>query len=186
MTGTLISRCLCGDKFNKKINTYNPHKSNVAILLKSTFKRLNKLNEAYETLFLLRDYNLTHEEESIAEFFNLCNLKNLAKQNACFKNSDKPSCIDLILTNSPRSLQNMVTFETGISDFHKLTFVILKQHFPKQKPKVNIHRQYQNFCNNYLRIILQNTLLKYGFNDIYYDNFIKAFLIVLNNHASLK
>ena len=177
---------MCGDKFNKKINTYNPHKSNVAILLKSTFKRLNKLNEAYETLFLLRDYNLTHEEESIAEFFNLCNLKNLAKQNACFKNSGKPSCIDLILTNFPRSLQNMVTFETGISDFHKLTFVILKQHFPKQKPKINIHRQYQNFCNNYLRIELQNTLLKYGFNDIYYDNFIKAFLIVLNNHASLK
>ena len=61
-------------------------------------------------------------------------LKNLLKQNICLKNPDKPTCIDLILTNCPRSHQNIDTFETGFSDFNKLT--VLKQHFPKQKPKV--------------------------------------------------
>ena len=71
------------------------------------------------------------EEESIAEFLNLCNLENFVKQKTCFKNPDKPTCIDLILTNCPRSFQNTDTFETGLSDFHKLTFTALKQNFPK-------------------------------------------------------
>ena len=124
--------------------------------------------------------------ESIAEFLNLYNLINLVKQNTCFKNPDKPTCIDLILTNCPRSFQNTDTFETGLSDFHKLTFTVLKQHFPKQKPRVVIHRQYKNFRNDYFRIELENALLKYDFNNIDYDNFIKTFLTVLAKHAPIK
>ena len=113
-------------------------------------------------------------------------MKNLVKQNSCFKNPDKPICIDLILTNCPRSFQNADIFETGLSDFHKLTFTVPKQHFPKQKPRVVIHRQYKSFCNDYFRIELENTLLKYDFNNIDYDNFIKTFLTVLDKHAPIK
>ena len=124
--------------------------------------------------------------ESIAEFLNLSNLINLVKQSSCFKNPDKPTCIDLILTNCPRSFENMDTFEIGLSDFHKLSFTVLKQHFPKQKPKVVIHRQYRNFRNVYFRIELESALLKYDFNNIDYDNFIKTFLTVLDKHATIK
>ena len=95
---------------------------------------MDKLNLTYENLVLLGDFNAKPEEKSIAEFLNLYNLKDLVKQNTCFKNSDKSTCIELILTNCPRSFQNTDTFETGLSDFHKLTFTGLKQHFPKQKP----------------------------------------------------
>ena len=111
-------------------------------------------------------------------------MKNLVKQNTCFKNPDKPTCIDLILTNCPRSFQNTDTFETGLSDFHKLTFTVLKQHFPKQKPRVVIHRQYKNFRNDYFRIELENALLKYDINNIDYDNFIKTFLTALDKQRS--
>ena len=114
--------------------SYNPHKSNIANHLKNICKTLDKLNSTYDNLVLLGDFNAEPEEESISEFLNLCNLKNLVKQNTCFKNPDKPTCIDLILTNCPRSFQNTDTFETGLSDFHKLTFTVLKQHFSKQKP----------------------------------------------------
>ena len=69
-------------------------------------------------------------KESISEFLNLYSLKNLVKQNTCFKNPDKPTCTDLILTNCPCSFQNTDPLETGLSDFHKLTFTVLKQHFP--------------------------------------------------------
>ena len=62
----------------------------------------------------------------------------------------------------------------------------MKQHFPNQKPKVVIHRQYKNFRNDYFRIELENALLKYDFNNIDYDNFIKAFLTVLDKHAPIK
>ena len=125
-----------------------------------------------------------NEKESISEFLNLYNLKNLVKQSTCFKNPHKPTCIDLILTKCPHSFQNTDTFKTRLSDFHKLTFTVLKQHFPKQKPRVVIHQQYKNFCNNYFRTELENALLKYDINNIDYDNFIKTFLTVLDKKAS--
>ena len=84
------------------------------------------------------------------------------------------------------SFQNTDTFATGLSDFYKLTFTVLKQHFPKQKPRVVIHPQYRIFRNDYFRIELESALLKYDFNNIDYDNFIKTFLTVLAKHAPIK
>ena len=68
---------------------------------------------------------------------------------------------------------------------HKLTLTVLKQHFPKEKPKVVIQRQYKNFRNNYFRIEIDNALLKCNSNNIDYDNFIKTFSTVLAKHALL-
>ena len=56
------------------------------------------------------------------------NLKNLVKQKTCYKNPDNPSCIDLILTNCHRNFQNTNVFETGLSDFYKMTVSVLKSH----------------------------------------------------------
>ena len=159
--------------------SYNPHKINIANHLKNICKTLDKVSATYDSLILLGGFNLKSEEENIAEFLSLCNLKNLAKQNICFKNPDKPTYIDLILINCPPSFRSL-------SDFHKLTFTVLKQHFPKQKPRVVIHRQYKNFRNDYFRIELENALLKYDINNIDYDNFIKTFLTVLDKHAPIK
>ena len=99
--------------------------------LKNICKILDKLNSTYDNLVLLGDFNAEPEEESIVEFLKLYNLKNLVKQNTCSKNPDKPTFIDLILTNCPHSFQNTDTFNTGLSDFHMLTFTVLKQHFLK-------------------------------------------------------
>ena len=96
-----------------------------------------------------------------------------------FQNPDKPTCIDITLTDCPRNFQNMDTFKTGLPDFHKPTFTVLIQHLPKQKYRVAIHRQYKNFRNDYFRIELENALLKYDFNNINYD-FIETFLTVLD------
>ena len=106
--------------------SYNPHKSNIANHLKNIWKTLDKFSAPYDNLILLGDFNVEPEEESIAEFLNLYNLRNLVKQNTCFKNPDKSTCIDLILKNCPRSFQNTDTFKIG------LTFNVLKQHLPKQ------------------------------------------------------
>ena len=153
--------------------------------MKNICKTLDKLNSTHDNLALLGDFNAEPEKESISELLNLYNLRNLVKQNICFKNPDKPTCIDLILTNCPHSFQNTDTFETGLSDFHKLTFNALKQHFPKQKPNVVIHQEYKNLHNDYFRIELENVLLKYDFNNTDYDNFIETFLTVLDKHAPI-
>ena len=47
-------------------------------------KTLDKLSATYDNL--LEDFNEEPEEESIARFLNLYNLKNLVKQSTCFKN----------------------------------------------------------------------------------------------------
>ena len=37
-----------------------------------------------------------------------------------YKNQNKSTCIDLILTNCPGSLQSSCVVETGLSGFHKM------------------------------------------------------------------
>ena len=44
----------------------------------------------------------------------------MVKKPTCFKNPAKPTCIDLIITNKPGMFQNAKTYETVLSDFHKL------------------------------------------------------------------
>ena len=72
-------------------------------------------------MILLGDFNVEVKEKDISDFMSTYNLKSLLKQKICFKNPDNPSCINLILTNSPRSFRDSSVFETGLSDFHKLT-----------------------------------------------------------------
>ena len=56
-------------------------------------------------------------------------LRNLVKEGTCYKNSRKPNCIDLYLTNS---LQNTSSVLTGLSYFHKIVLAIFKTTFQKQ------------------------------------------------------
>ena len=58
------------------------------------------------------------------KFCASCSLKSLIKEPTCFKSVDNPSCIDLILTNHPKCFQNSGVYETGIFNFHKLTFTV--------------------------------------------------------------
>ena len=87
-------------------------------------------------IILLGDFNNKPEEKNMSNFRNTYHLKNIVKQTTCFKNPDRPSCIDLILANSSRSFQDTCTVETGLSDFHKLVVTVLKLYFSKQKPNI--------------------------------------------------
>ena len=69
----------------------------------------------------------------------------------CFKNHDKTSCIDLILTNCPRNLQNSCVVRTGLTDFHKLVVSVLKATYKKSQPKFITYRSYKYFNNDSFR-----------------------------------
>ena len=47
--------------------------------------------------------------------------------------------------------QNSGVYETGISDFHKLTFTVLKTYFQKANPRIIKYRDYKHFDNNEFR-----------------------------------
>ena len=51
---------------------------------------------------------------------NTYNFENTAKQKTYFKNPDRPTFVDLILTNFYRSFQDTCTLGTRLTDFHKL------------------------------------------------------------------
>ena len=80
-------------------------------------------------------------------------MNNLINKPTCFQ-SNKPTCIDLILTNKKNLFKLSNTFETGISDHHKLVSTILKSGSFKGTPKMKIHRSYKKFeLENFNRIL---------------------------------
>ena len=114
----------------------------IKVISKTIWKEFVRHWTNYDNLVILGYFNAEPEEESIAEFLNLYNLKNLVEQNTCFKNPDKSTFIaDLILTNYPPSFQDTDTSETDLSDFCKIMLslillqsniiTILWQHFLK-------------------------------------------------------
>ena len=111
--------------------SYNSHKNNIGTHRQIIGKTLDKLSTSYDNIILLDDFNVEPEEAKMSEFLNMSSLKNLVPQKSCFKNPENPSCVDLILTNCSRSFQNTDVFETGLSDFHELTFTVLKQYYRK-------------------------------------------------------
>ena len=114
---------------------------------------------------------LNQRKQKLSELLNICSLKNHVSQKTCFKNPENSSCIDLILTDCSRGFQNTGIFETGLSDFHKLTFTVLKQCCPKQKPEVVLYRMYKDFGNDLCRSELENELFNYDINNIEYNIF---------------
>ena len=72
----------------------------------------------------------------------------------CYKNPDRPSCMDLILTNGPRSFQNSCV----ISDFHKMVETIMKTTYRKREPRIVFYRDFKYFCNNGFKESLQKAI----------------------------
>ena len=89
------------------------------------------------------------------------NLTNIVKEGTCFKNSSKPSTINLFLTNNGSYFQNTKTFFTGLSDFHKLVTITPKISIPKNKPLHINYKNYKHFneysFNEDLKLAFNNT-----------------------------
>ena len=59
------------------------------------------------------------EEESIANFCQIYDFKNVINYPKCYKIPENLTCIDLIMINKPKWFQNFIPIETGPSHFHK-------------------------------------------------------------------
>ena len=90
------------------------------------------------------------------------------------------------MTNRPKSFQNSNVFETGLSDFHKLTFTVLKASFKEQKPKVIEYRNYKKIDNNLFRNDLLNELLSRNVQTKHLDSFKATAQYIFERNAPLK
>ena len=127
--------------------SYNPHRSLISKHLEEVQKTLDVLSSRYERFLLIGDYNCEITDSKMIDFCQIYDLSNLIKESTCFKNPDKPSCIDLMLTNRPKSFIKSMVIETDLSDFHKMTLTIMKSFFPKKQPNITQYRDFRNFSN---------------------------------------
>ena len=102
--------------------SYNPHKNNIGSHLNLITKTLDTYYGKYEN----GDFNAGIKETTKKSFCESYNLTNLIKQPTCFKNLEKPSCIDLLLTNRPKSFQTTCFIETDYLIFIEWLYLYLK------------------------------------------------------------
>ena len=99
--------------------TYNPNKNLISNHLKEISKHLDNYFSKSDNYILLGDLNSEPTESAVRDFCEIYSCKNLIKDNTCFENPLKPYCIDLKITNKPKSFQSSVTVQTGLPVFIK-------------------------------------------------------------------
>ena len=99
---------------------YNPNKNSINYFLEHIGKALDTYLGQYDNIILLGDFNCEESNTVMETFFDTYDLRNLVKEFTCFKGTENPSCIDLIITNKEASFTHTKVIETGLSDHHKL------------------------------------------------------------------
>ena len=162
--------------------TYHPPSQNSNYYFSEIGRALDLYKSNYERFILVGDFNKEDTENDIHDFMLEHDLNNIVKESTCYKSKVNPKCIDLILTNKPRSFQNTTTFDTGISDFHKMVLTSFKCKFDKRTPKEVIYRDYKQF-----ETVIFKEEIKSAIHDINdWCIFEKRFLDILDKHAPLK
>ena len=105
----------------------------------------------YENILIIGDLNISTSNKKKDDGNYLSDdtfsLKNLITDITC-ANSTNGTSIDVLLTNKSRSFHHTATFETGLSDCHKLILTFSKAYFKKLPPKNIECRNYKNFNGN--------------------------------------
>ena len=116
------------------------------------------------------------------EFCTLNELKNLINEPTCFKNPEKPICIDLIVTNQPTYFQLSTVLETGLSVFNLVTVTEFRMGFMKSKPRIIAYRDYKKFKNNAFRFEIQSLCSREADLDFFKGSIFHIF----NKHGPIK
>ena len=121
--------------------SYSSNKSQISHHLECLNSLLDEHSKKYENYVFIGDFNVNTSDSSMKEFCSLNGLKNLMNEPAYYKNSEKATCIDLILTNQPTLFQR----KTGLSDFHLLIVIEFKLSFQKRKSHIITYQNYKNY-----------------------------------------
>ena len=90
-------------------------------------------------------------DSAISVFSDNYDLKSLIKKSTCYKNSNKPFYVDIILTNKPQRFEHSCVIGTGLPDFHKMTVTVMKTSCKKLQMRVVSYRKYKYFENHRYR-----------------------------------
>ena len=127
---------------------YNPNINSISASLDHIGNNIDKYFSTYENFIVLGDLNAEPSNQYIKDFCQVYCCRNILHEKTCFKNPQRPTCIDLIITNKPKSFQDSIAIETGLSDFHKMTLTVMKVFYKKRKSNLINYRSYKNFDNS--------------------------------------
>ena len=164
------------------LGSYHPPTQNDNFYFDNVGRALDLYTQKYDKILLAGDFNAEENELILSNFMQLYDLRNLVKENTCFKSVENPSCVDLFLTNCSRAFQNTSAISTGISDVHKMIITVLKTKFKKAKSKEIIYRTFRNFDKRIFTNDLKNCLV----NCKSIIEFESKFLGVIDKHAPRK
>ena len=108
-------------------------------------------------MFIIGDLNMTTENIHLNDLLQIFDLTALVKVSTCYQ-LQNPNCIDHFLTNQKALFKHCQTFETGLSDHHKLILTIMKSGIFKGSLKEKIYRSYKKFDNEYFSNTLKEKL----------------------------
>ena len=127
------------------------------------------------------DFNVEPNDATMKHFCQIYGCKNIVIVKTSFKNPINPTCIDLIITNKPKSFQESEVIETGLSDFHKMSLTVMKLFNNKQKTKTIQYRKHKGFSNEAFMHELESALTK--FSQISFGTFRSTVDNILQQHV---
>ena len=139
----------------------------------------------YDNFILLNDLTSEPKEQSVKDFCQVYNCKNIIKGNNCFKNPANPSCIDLLITNRSVCFQDSMAIATGLPDFHKTPLSTMKDFYKKRPPNIVRYRNYKNSNND----VFLNDLNEYFIEkaeSLSFNSFKRTIDKALEKYAPLK
>ena len=163
------------------IGTYKPASLSDIAFTSEISNILTFYQSTHDNILLMGDFNMTPNNPKLSELIDDHELCNLISERTCFK-SISPTCIDNFVTNKKTRFMKTLTFETGVSDHHKLIGTMLRSTFAKGKPKQMFYRCYKNFDNKRFEEELEKQLL--SVSD--FESFQFAFKVILNQFALWK
>ena len=156
---------------------------------------MDKIYMSYQNVILLGDLNFdlldTSKGKPLEDMNELFDLKNLVKDPTCFMKDAKPSLVDVILTNKNQNFMKTGQCDTGLSDWHNMTFTVLKGNFLHYNNSQFEYRSFQGFVDR--EVFLQDLQrvpwhVPHVFddiNDVYWAHD-SLFREVINEHVPLK
>ncbi len=84
-----------------------------------------------------------HESNSVSQICDLFDLKNIITQPTCFK-TPRGTLIDVILSPDRRHIQAQGVVDIGLSDYHRMVYVVTKNHAPVSQRKQVTYRSFKN------------------------------------------
>ena len=161
------------------LSIYRPPRTEIACFIENITKLLDIYN--YENILIMGDFNLESNDNKLESLIDTFGLYSMNKEATCFK-SIKGTCIDLFLTNKKYSFFHTRTFETGMSDHHKMIYTIFKTKHIKLSPKYIKYRCYKNYSVDSFKFDLAASIHK----QTDFAKFEQIFEDTLNKHAPLK